>query len=202
LENLLKINREMVHFAAASAARAFESDPYVVFLIPDAMKRKNLYYSFEYFLRMAVVGGYEAYTTSERYEGIAVWQSSENKEPWNVIFRSGNPFLSLRCGLRFILGEMRINRFCIRLKNKLVSSPYMYLALLGVDPSFQGKGIASALVKPMLRRLDDSGLPCYLETQNTMNVQIYQHFGFKTVYEGIFPGTPTPLYAMLRKPGP
>jgi ribosomal protein S18 acetylase RimI-like enzyme len=201
IEGLLKINRDMIPSAVASAARAFETDPYIVFLIPDVKKRSNLHYSFEFFMRMAVAGGSEGYTTSDRFEGVAIWRSSLMKESWSTIFHAGNPFLPLRCGLRYILGEMRINQFCVKLRNRLVSGPYMYLALLAVDPSFQGKGFASSLVKPMLKRLDDSALPCYLETQNSKNVQMYQHFGFKTVYEGIYPGIPTPLYAMLRKPG-
>jgi|WetSurMetagenome_2_1015567.scaffolds.fasta_scaffold654205_2 ribosomal protein S18 acetylase RimI-like enzyme len=149
---------------------------------------------------MAIYSGAEAYTPSSKCEGLAIWISSEKKEPWDAIFHAGNPFLPLRCGLRFLLSEMRANSFCEKLKKKLAPQPYMYLTLLGVAPAYQGKGLASALVKPMLKRFDDEELPAYLETQNLKNVEMYRHFGFETVYEGLYPGTPTPLFAMLRIP--
>jgi GNAT superfamily N-acetyltransferase len=190
----------MIPRAAAACARAFENDPYIHYFIPDEKKRKNLHYSFEFYMRMAIFSGAEAYTTSPECEGLALWVSSDMKEPWNAYIHAGNPFLPLRCGLRYILGEMRINRFCEKLKKKLAPKPYKYLALLGVDPVYQGKGLASVLLKPMLKRFDEEGLPTYLETQNLKNVGMYSHFGFEKVYEGIFPGTPTPLFAMLRKP--
>ena len=57
-----------------------------------------------------------------------------------------------------------------------------------MDPAQQGKGFASALLKPMLARLDEENMACYLETQNMKNVAMYQHFGFKLVHETRVPG--------------
>ena len=71
--------------------------------------------------------------------------------------------------------------------------------LIGVDPKFQGKGYASRLIREMLLRIDEEGLPCYLETQKEQNVSIYQHFGFKVIDEFIIPGTTIKAWPMLRE---
>ncbi len=70
--------------------------------------------------------------------------------------------------------------------------------VIGVAPVSQGQGYASKLLKPMLARLDEEGLPCYLETQKEKNVTLYQHFGFNVVEEFTFPSTTLTTWAMLR----
>jgi GNAT superfamily N-acetyltransferase len=201
LKDLISIDKYLVPVAAASSALAFENDPYTLYEIPDMKKRANLHFAFEFYMKFALYEGAEGYTTSPACEGVAIWSNPENKRhSLGSFFHSGNPFLPLRCGFRYISIEMRVNSFCEKIKKTYAPKSHMYLALLAVNPVHQKKGIASALVKPMLDRCDREGLPCYLETQNAKNVSMYNHFGFKTVYEGIFPGTPTPLFAMLRKP--
>jgi GNAT superfamily N-acetyltransferase len=53
-----------------------------------------------------------------------------------------------------------------------------YLALLGTDPAAQGRGLATALLAPVLARCDDEGIPAYLETQKASNVAWYARHGF------------------------
>ena len=61
-----------------------------------------------------------------------------------------------------------------RLHARCLSGPHWYLSQIGVEPSRQGQGIASRLIRPMLARCDAARLPCYLETENEANVARYQ----------------------------
>ena len=90
-------------------------------------------------------------------------------------------------------------RQCEKLRRKYAPPRHLYLGLLAVAPEHQGKGHASALLKPMLKKLDEEKMACYLETQNLKNIAIYQHFGFKMVHETCIPGSDYPLYLMLRE---
>ncbi len=83
---------------------------------------------------------------------------------------------------------------------ELAPEKHWFLQLLGVAPEHQGKGHASRLLRPMLERLDEEGLPAYLETTNPVNVPRYEHFGFEVVREGMMPGTPIRFWCMLRDP--
>ena len=61
------------------------------------------------------------------------------------------------------------------------SGPHWYLPLIGVDPSEQGRGCGSALLRRGLARCDADGIPAYLESTNQRNVPLYERFGFKVV---------------------
>ncbi|WP_293676382.1 N-acetyltransferase [uncultured Phenylobacterium sp.] len=78
--------------------------------------------------------------------------------------------------------------------------PHWYLAMIGVDPARQGRGLGSAILKQSLRRCDEDGVMAYLESSNPKNVPLYERYGFEVmgfVQPGDFPG----IYPMIRRPG-
>lgn len=75
--------------------------------------------------------------------------------------------------------------------------PHWYLAVVGADPSRQGQGLGSVLIKQGLRKCDEQGLPAYLESSNPRNIPLYERHGFEVIgviRPGDFPG----LYPMFR----
>lgn len=75
--------------------------------------------------------------------------------------------------------------------------PHWYLPWLGVDPAFQGRGLGSLMLKHTLRRVDETGLPAYLESSNPRNIPLYERFDFEVlgvIQGGEFP----PITPMLR----
>lgn len=55
------------------------------------------------------------------------------------------------------------------------------------------------MIDEMLTRIDEEGLPCYVETEDQKNVSMYQQFGFKALEEFTIPDTKDTLVAMLRE---
>jgi GNAT superfamily N-acetyltransferase len=84
--------------------------------------------------------------------------------------------------------------------HQCMTDPHWYLALLGVSPGCQGRGIGRALLTPVLRRADQEGLPCYLETFVSANVPFYEHRGFQVVEAGVEPLSQIAFWAMKREP--
>ena len=80
--------------------------------------------------------------------------------------------------------------------------PHWYLAVLGTDPSEQGKGIGGALMRPVLAHCDTAGLPCYLESSKERNVPFYRRHGFKVVHEVKLPDNGPSIWTMWREPRP
>jgi ribosomal protein S18 acetylase RimI-like enzyme len=80
--------------------------------------------------------------------------------------------IGLRRALRFarIDGETR---------RRHPHPPHFYLWFLGVDPDQQGKGFGSELLRALTARADAARVPCYLETDKTTSVRLYEKHGFQ-----------------------
>jgi ribosomal protein S18 acetylase RimI-like enzyme len=200
LDDLIHLTRELVEAGSITCAAAFADDETTRYLIPDASKRENLRYSFEYYLRLTLLSGKGTFVTSPKCEGVAMWFESDHKESFFDHLRAGYPFLLLRIGWGFLLREANLDLHFSRLRRELAPKRHMYLSILAVDPAYQGQGFASKLMRPMLTYLDDQKIPAYLETQNKRNVEMYQHWGFGLLREEKLPETELKLYLMLRKP--
>ena len=64
---------------------------------------------------------------------------------------------------------------------------YCHLYMIGVVPEAQGKGLASSLMNPMIRRMKEKSIPLFLETANRRNVDIYKKKGFE-IFESLIIG--------------
>lgn len=202
LDGLVPLTRDLVEAASLTCARAFADDETTHYLIPDPSKRGNLRYSFEYYLRLTLLGGKGTYVTSPKCEGVAMWFESQYKESFFDHLRAGFPFLPLRAGWGFMLREAQLDLHFSQLRRELAPKNHVYLGILAVDPAYQGQGLSSKLVRPMLKYVDEKRLPVYLETQTQRNVEMYRHWGFELLREEKLPDTSLKLYLMLRKPGP
>jgi len=83
-----------------------------------------------------------------------------------------------------------------------MKGPHWFLASLTIDPSQQSKGIATALMRPILLRADEGQLPCYTETTLANLVAFYRRQGFEVLAEGTEPRTETQYWTMRRTPAP
>jgi GNAT superfamily N-acetyltransferase len=79
------------------------------------------------------------------------------------------------------------------------AEPCWYLPLIGVDPTFQGRGYGSALLRYALEQVDRTGAPAYLESSNPRNVPLYERHGFE-VRGRIQAGSSPTVVPMLRRP--
>jgi GNAT superfamily N-acetyltransferase len=77
--------------------------------------------------------------------------------------------------------------------------PHWYLPLIGVEPDCQGRGLGSALIRPVLERCDAAGLPAYLEATSARSVTLYERLGFEAVGAIQVGGCPV-IVPMLRRP--
>lgn len=75
-----------------------------------------------------------------------------------------------------------------------------HLATMGALPALQRQGLGSAVLTPMLDRLDGNRQSARLETSTTANVAFYERHGFEVVAEPELPhGAPT-TWLMHRRP--
>jgi ribosomal protein S18 acetylase RimI-like enzyme len=200
VKDLLRIDRAHIKPAALMLAQAFFDYPVSVYSYPDENRRvKKLPYFFRYVLHYCINYG-EVYTTSPNIEGIAVWLISENfpMTMWRLL-RSVPLPVFLNLGTESGTKMRAFSDYIDGVHQRLTPFRHWFLQTIGVDPQYQGKGYASKLLSPMLVRIDEEGLPCYLETMDEKDVPLYEHFGFQVVDESTVPATNLTNWAMLRE---
>jgi GNAT superfamily N-acetyltransferase len=77
--------------------------------------------------------------------------------------------------------------------------PHHYLFLLGTRSEWQGRGLGSSLMAPVLPTCDRDRVPAYLEATSERNKQLYIRHGFEVTAEIALPGGPT-MWPMWRSP--
>lgn len=80
------------------------------------------------------------------------------------------------------------------------AEPHYYLSLLGTHPDHRGRGLGMALLAANLERLDEMGMPAYLESSNRGNDHRYERLGFVGVGEFAAPGGEPTVGCMWRDP--
>jgi len=199
LTGLMRLDKLHVKPATEVLVKAFMKYPFIQYYFPDELKREKVA---RYFLSSGVYTGIrygEAYATSPNLEGIAIWLLSDNY-PISFI----NMLRAVPLSAIFGLGRLggfkmrRIGEHVDAVHRRLAPFKHWFLEIIGVDPEFQGKGYAGKLLSPMLSRIDEEGLPCYLDTEKEANVRLYEHFGFEVIDKSDIPGTDLTCWAMLR----
>ena len=141
------------------------------------------------------------YADSEEMNGFAAWL------PFGFTGNKTLPFLT-NGGLKLIFhsGPAIIGRlltyenYAMGLKREFTDHYDWYLYNLSIKKEAQGKGLASKLMRPMLRFCDDEKMVAYLETNKESNVGLYQHYGFDLMREETIPKSSVLHYAMVRRP--
>ena len=200
LGSLIQINKDRAEPAVETLLKAFEDYPLLQYYFPDNSTREKIS---SYFLALAVYSGIrygEVYATSENLEGIAIWIHSKNYPLtlWKIL-RSVPISKIFGFGRHGGSKLKHFNEYIDAIHQRQTQFNHWFLQAIGIAPKFQGKGYASKLIKPMLSKIDNEHLPCYLETISEKNVSIYEHFGFETIDKSTVPETPLINWAMLRK---
>jgi GNAT superfamily N-acetyltransferase len=78
------------------------------------------------------------------------------------------------------------------------STPHYYLGAVGTRPDRQREGHGRAVLEPVIRLADQSGVALYLETSTASNVTFYASLGFRVSGELDVPGGGPHVWAMLR----
>jgi ribosomal protein S18 acetylase RimI-like enzyme len=148
--DIRKLTDEDVPTIANSLARAFEDDPVLSWVVPDDAERLvRLENAFALYLRKIWLNEEECYAT-DRLFGAALWLPPGK---WHL-----GPLQQLRLLPSMIAVNGRnLPRLItvLRLIEKKHPKPeHYYLAVLGLEPEFQGRGFGGALMRPVLSRCD------------------------------------------------
>jgi GNAT superfamily N-acetyltransferase len=182
---------------AEALVKAFHDDPVMLYMFDKpAGREKKQRALFVSEAKRALRKGAVHTTASGDAKGGAIWMAPGE---WKM----GGFELLGQVPLLFTLASSTPRALGLLSKMEKVhpTEPHWYLAILGTAPEHQGKGIASAMLEPILTRCDAEGTPAYLESSKESNIAFYQRHGFEVTGEVSAKNGPT-LWPMWREPRP
>jgi len=197
LHSVRKVRADELRQVAAVLAKAFYDDPPTRWTIPNDERRETmLCRGFHFYLNKLWFPQGECLTT-DGVAGAAAWIPPGG---WKV-----SPFRQLLLlpgiALAFRRSTGRVLAAIASMESNHPEDEHFYLPFAGVLPEWQGKGIGSALLSPVLQRCDREAVPAYLEASSPMNRRLYERHGFEVTEEFRFAEDAPPLWRMWRLPG-
>ncbi|RUT02797.1 GCN5-like N-acetyltransferase [Dulcicalothrix desertica PCC 7102] len=197
----VRLEESQIDEATITLYQAFDNDPMLRYItLENNLARADIIKCFCQAILRYTKSYNTIYTTSKDLKGVAIW-IPPGQFPINFV-------RLLQAGLYklpFKLGWSGFNRwvslFTLDSYHKSdMSQPHWYLLILGVIPTYQGQGIGSSLLQPILKQADAEKLPCYLETFTTASVRFFQKHGFKVLKTDQLPGNALSFWTMKREP--
>ncbi len=177
--------------ATSTLTLAFAQDPVVRWVLADPHAYVTIWPRFiEAFAGAAFESG-----TADASEGclaVALWLSpgaaSDEAEMVRLMYEDSDE--SLRPDIDGLFEQM---------DEMHPSFEHRYLPLMGVDPTAQGRGLGTALLRHGLDECDRAGLPAYLEATSPRSRDLYARNGFEEI--GVIQQRASPpMWSMLRQP--
>lgn len=187
--------------AAALLGRALADDPFSVWFIPDARRRRRAVRLIE---RATVADAqpfgevHGAFHDGE-FVGATAWlppgahRQDRRRQirqlpslAWAAVLMRGRA----ADAVRIADAERSIHP----------DVPHWWLVVVGVDPASQGIGAGGLMVEAFVGRADADGLPGYLRTTNERNLSFYRRYGFEVRDEVRATPDAPPMWLLWREP--
>ena len=187
--------------ATGVLGRAFDQDPILTYYLGRGSRRAAAYRMFFADVVQASLpfGHVYAATSGGQLLGVAVWKPPDAGGD-SLRTRINSQLRGLVVRALFPRAARELFRGFANIGSLHPSVPHWYLMFVGIEPGWQGRGLGSRLLMPVLQRADATATLCYLETPFRGTHDFYRRLGFDIASESYpFPGAP-PLWTMIRKP--
>lgn len=198
---LYNVTKKDVKKVIETLMQAFFDDNVWRHFFPDPKSRTRFLPSFyNYRVRNGLIDG-KILATSENIEGVVILTQSEYKKfSWLRAIRTGGIGLYLAAGSEIVSKLREAESYVTSKRSEFISEPHWYLGSLAVRPEYQGKGLASKLIRHVLEMCSSQNKLCVLETEREGLVQMYKHYGFEVVGSFTLPIGNLSQWIMCKQP--
>lgn len=194
------VTRSDVPALARALAEAFDDDPVMTWIFPDARRRPaglaRLFATETRYHHLAGGGAELAESPDGVVVGGALWDPPGRWKQSTVSSLLALPVTAFALGRRLRVGA-EVSHV---LESAHPREPHWYLATIGTSSAGRGGGYGKALLRSRLSRCDAEGSPAYLESSKKDNIPYYERFGFEVTGEIVLPDGGPSLWSMWRNP--
>lgn len=176
---MIKADRSDKKTVVDILSQSFDDNKSVNYILPqDALRTRRLSRLMEYSFDYCLLFG-------------EVWLSGDKSACVLLITprKKRSSFRSILLDIRLIIGciglsnvQKAMRRETLIQQQHPANGQFIYCWFIGVLPSSQHRGIGTQLMKQLIDRAGQVGLPVYLETSMERNLPWYQKLGF-TIYQ-------------------
>jgi GNAT superfamily N-acetyltransferase len=197
-----RIVRADLEEAATVLALAFADDPLWVAIAPEAPARARLLGRLYRLVLAPAVDAGRVIAIGRPVAGVAVWHlPGDARSGPRGLLDAAIAAASLLPSALSLARALRVQRTFAVMRQVHATGRIARLEHVGVLPAARGRGVASALIRPLLCRAEANGLPAWTETVTPGNVALYEHMGFKVVASAAVAPLGVTLWG-LRREGP
>ena len=200
---LYRLEKKDVEKAGRVLLDAFQDDPvWNAVFTGETGGRQILTAFYETPLRYCLQHG-SVYASSENLEGVAAWVPGERSEMtfWRML-GSGALKSGMKMGMKAAKRMQTVFKPVEQDRKqymKEAGTAFLYLQIIGVAASFQGKGFGRKLLNAVIAESERTGKPIYLETETEQNVEMYKKYGFRLIQRITLPEINLPMWEMVRE---
>ena len=177
----------------ATVVAAFARDPAWAFILGGAYERLAPRFAGALFDARVACG---TVWVSDDLAAVAMW---DPLDPDDDAIRRAE---AARHSYRAAAGEAAAERLTLYNRAVATATPderHWYLGVLATHPDHRRRGLASAVIAPVIADADVRGIACGLETSTAANRAFYRHRGFTEATDVVLPGGP-PTWWLRRPP--
>ena len=190
IPKIINVDSSKAEEVKSALILGFASDPLIRWIFPNPVKYlRSMEFWMEEFSKLSFAN--KGVFADENFYGASLWH------PPGAHLDAE----SLSSSFEDIPGNRVENvlKFFDELSNYHPNEDHWYLTFIALDPSKQGMGIGSFILKEALQVIDGQGKIAYLESSNPKNMSLYERYGFETMGRVAFDDSP-PVHPMIRYP--
>ena len=195
MSEIIQAGKEDQPALVETLAQAFQTDPALSWILPDAGHRaKALRRLFRTLVPADMRAGVALRAPGD--EAAALWRAPGQAHSGTLEFLRTVIPLVATFGTALPRGlKVQDSIDAHRPKGR-----FWYLHYVGVRTEHQGKGHGGRIIRSQTTVADAAGLACWLETATPENVPLYERLGFVTQVEWDVPGGGPHFWGMMRPP--
>ena len=161
---IIKADSSNVEKVKSAITLGFAADPFLRWFFPDPhIYLKNFAFWMDAFSKPALES--DSIFADENFYGGAIWHPPGIHLDSDVLAPTLEDIPDFRLESALQMFE--------EFNECHPKEDHWYLPFIGLDPSKQGQGIGSLILKESLKQADEQGKVAYLESSNPMNMSLY-----------------------------